>query len=169
MSRLLIALAIVLTVGSSVAQPSMAEPLAPVAPSAESRGYAKHIAIADGIGVAVLLSGLALDNGGVAVLGGLSLVLVSPALHLSKGHPGRGGLSLLFRVGLPLAGSIYAIDNLDEDVVLGGMLGGVAATALDLAIAHFGEHYENVPATTPVVGQSWAGTGAPTFGIARSF
>jgi hypothetical protein len=128
----------------------------------------KDVLIADGIGVALLVGGLATENADVAALGVTSLVLATPIVHTAKGHPGRGLLSLTLRIGLPLAGSIIAFDSAADDVLVGGMLGGFAATGIDLLISHYG-HHEEPTKVAPAVGRSWSGDGTTTYGLTGRF
>jgi hypothetical protein len=166
-----LSLLVVLACARAYAQsPALTPPRTGLAEPVETgqRGYARDVLIADGIGVALLVGGLAFESEGVATLGITSLVFTTPIVHAVKGHGGRTVASLALRIALPLTGAIVAVDELDENVVLGGALGGVAATGIDLLISHYGAHDE--PTTvTPSVSRSLAGDGTATYGLVGRF
>ena len=115
----------------------------------------------------------------------LTWSLASPTVHVVHGHPGRGAVSLLLHVGLPLLGVFAGVavancpaskgdDSTDPWCGLGealtfGVLGMVTATAVDAAV--LGQMHDEspravVPASAPAltvgrngdVSVGWRGT-----------
>ena len=175
---------IAMTTIASAQPPSLVPTQEPTTPLTKPRveRYHKQTLIADGIALGLFFGGAASENGGVAMLGAGTYFLGTPIVHLSKRRGGHAFVSLLMRVGLPLAGmklghSIDSDTNCDpewldcyawSDGEAGGFLLGIAA-----AIAHdaiFLADGDDPPEAPPRVLPSLRPTqGGATVGIAGSF
>ena len=152
-------------------------------PDTNGDGYPAQIVLADFAGGLVVGGVLSIATKNAApVL--LTWSLASPTVHVVHGHPGRGAVSLLLHVGLPILGVFAGVklancpantgDDSDAFCGLGealafGVLGMVTATAVDAAV--LGQMHDEspravVPASAPAltvgrngdVSVGWRGT-----------
>jgi hypothetical protein len=103
----------------------------PPAPPArtERRWYGLPILIGDGIGLGVLLGGVANDNSGAIILGGLAMALTSPIVHSHYDHGGRAWGGFFLRLGGVAVGALAG----DETGALVGYLGAFALDTFAIA------------------------------------
>jgi hypothetical protein len=134
-------------VHSLLARGAIQYPPADVADSGESksRWYGWQTLIVDGSTLALMFVAVSSESAGstFAAIGSTAYFLGAPIVHLAHGNPGRGGLSLLSRIGLPLTGALvgYRVETCQSSadlcgvagLVLGGLIGIGAAIAVDAA------------------------------------
>lgn len=159
------------TSATAIAQTSLPAPLSEAEskpPDARSRWYGWQILGTDAAAVLLLMAAgagnekanhtewLAIPAAGSYVFGG-------PIVHSAHGNPGRAGISLGMRVGLPLLGILVgglgdtcssAEDNcIRASAALGGLLGLVTAVTVDTVVLPWEKPAPTAvpPAATPCV------------------
>jgi hypothetical protein len=105
--------------------------------------YGSQVIATDAISWAVLLGGIKAEVWPVAALGASGLFLGGPVVHVAHGNYGRAGISFGTRVAVPFLGAVIgaAVHEEEDDrvfipasVIIGAVLGSIAASAVDIAI-----------------------------------
>ncbi|HEY5926812.1 MAG TPA: hypothetical protein VIV11_34230 [Kofleriaceae bacterium] len=155
----------------------------PVAPPPADEGlpsYRAQTLIADGIAAGLLLVAINEDNDNSEALAKLSLgtyLFGAPLVHLTKNRSGRALASVTMRIGFPVIGGLlgesmrpkpecdtyyddYCQDDLvgpSEEMVVGVILGVLAASVVDSAYLARGEAPKPQPQWTPTAHASPGG------------
>ena len=95
--------------GDDIFAPQSPPASAPAEPAASpSHWYGGYVLAADSAALLVMVAGIGTRSPEVTLAGMGSWVLAAPVVHIGHGDPTQGILSLVLRLGLPLAGAVVA-------------------------------------------------------------